>query len=793
MLDAPGAEKLRYGVTLDKRTLITHRSLDPERIKALRPFGKIPVMTMNSRIAPALARALEGKGYTKMTEVQEAVLTDEAAGADLLVSAQTGSGKTVAFGLAIAPTLLGDDDRFDHAAAPLALVVAPTRELALQVQRELLWLYGEAGARIVSCVGGMDARSERKALERGCHIVVGTPGRLRDHIERKSLDMSSLRAVVLDEADEMLDFGFREDLEFILEGAPDDRRTLLFSATVPKSIADIARRYQTNAVRLSTVSERQQHADIEYRALSVAPADRENALINVLRFYEAERAIVFCATREGVNRLSARLGNRGFAAVALSGELSQKERTHALQALRDGRARVCIATDVAARGLDLPGLELVVHSDLPTNSDVLKHRSGRTGRAGQQGVCVMIVPQNQRGRMNRLLRGAHIEAEWGEAPSLNDIKAKDRERLLNDPSLHQDYDEEALSEARELLALHSPEKIAAAFLHRMQSSTPSAEDLMVMPAAGERTKTARREPFVGGAWFKLTAGRNQRAEPRWLLPMICRMGDVTRNEVGAIEIGDTETLFEIAADHAERFAAHVKASGGAEGSIYIHPANAPTNKPQNRVREERPKRKFEPRTEARPEAMDRPARPAKRADDVERPARPAERPEPVARPARAVRPERTERPERAERPQGARPAKARDDKPFRKPGAEEKRARPASPTAPRYNPDDGPPRRRDEQAEAGPAEQRPRKAYGAKPKFRANPDKPKPPFAGKSHFRKADSPDARPAAGNAAPKPGGSPSKFKSKGKPKPHRASYDDGQQSFKRVKRKGPKPGRS
>jgi len=724
-------------------------------------------MTMTTRIAPALARALEGKGYSKLTEVQDAVLTEEAEGADLLVSAQTGSGKTVAFGIAIAPTLLGDADRFDHAAAPLALVVAPTRELALQVQRELLWLYGEAGARIVSCVGGMDARSERKALERGCHIVVGTPGRLRDHIERRSLDMSSLRAVVLDEADEMLDFGFREDLEFILEGAPDDRRTLLFSATVPKSIADIARRYQNNAVRLSTVSERQQHADIEYRALSVSPADRENSLINVLRFYEAERALVFCATREGVNRLSARLGNRGFAAVSLSGELSQKERTHALQALRDGRARVCIATDVAARGLDLPGLELVVHSDLPTNSDVLKHRSGRTGRAGQQGVCVMIVPQNQRGRMNRLLRGAHIEAEWGEAPSLNDIKLKDRERLLNDPSLQQDYDDEAMAEARDLLALHSPEKIAAAFLNRMQSSTPSAEDLMAVPAAGQRSdRPARREPFVGGAWFKLTAGRNQRAEPRWLLPMICRMGDVTRNEVGAIEIDDTETLFEIAADHAERFAAHVKASGGAEGSIYIHPANAPTNKPKNRVREERSKRQFDRKPEGRAEQSERSASPA-------------------------ARPDRAERSERPERPQGGRPQKSYGDKPFRKPSVNGERARAASPAAPRYNPDDGPPRRQDEQAEVGSTEQRPRKAYGSKPKFRPDGDKPKRPFGGKGNFRKtegagASSSDDKPAA-NASR----GPSKFKPGGKPKPHRANYDDGNQSFKRVKRKGPRPG--
>lgn len=678
-------------------------------------------MTINARIAPALARALEGKGFNQLTEVQDAVLTDEAQGADLLVSAQTGSGKTVAFGIAIAPTLLGENERFDHAAAPLALVVAPTRELALQVQRELLWLYGEAGARIASCVGGMDARSERKALERGCHIVVGTPGRLRDHIERRSLDLSSLRAVVLDEADEMLDFGFREDLEFILDGAPEDRRTLLFSATVPKSIADIARRYQKDSVRLSTVSERQQHADIEYRALSVSPSDRENALINVLRYYEAERAIVFCATREGVNRLAARLGNRGFAAVALSGELSQKERTHALQALRDGRARVCIATDVAARGLDLPGLELVVHSDLPTNSDVLKHRSGRTGRAGQQGVCVMIVPQNQRGRVNRLLRGAHIQPEWGEAPSLNDIRQRDKERLLNDPCLQETYDEDALTEARELLSLHSAEQIAAAFLNRMKSSKPSAEDLMDVPVANERSKPARREPFVGGVWFKLTAGRNQRAEPRWLLPLICRIGDVTRTEVGAIEIESNETLFEIAADHAERFQAAVTRAGGSEGSIHITPASAPSGKPKGRDRGERPKHK----SDRTPE-------------------------------------------ERSDKPHGGRPASPIDAKPYRKPAGGKGTPKSSTRHKPRYNPDDGPPRRANEQAEPLADGNRPGKAHGSKPKTGSDGDKPKRAFGGKD-----------------APK-----GKFKPK--PKPRRANYDDGHHSFKRVKRKGPGKGR-
>ena len=191
-----------------------------------------------------LSEALAERGYATLTPVQEAVTDPELEGADLLVSAQTGSGKTVGFGLAIARTLLGEAEHLGPAGKPLALVVAPTRELAFQVMRELSWLYAKAGARVSSCVGGMDMRDERRALERGAHIVAATPGRLRDHIMRGSIDLSSVRGVVLDEADEMLDLGFREDLEFILGEAPEERRTLLFSATVPPAIASLAETFQ---------------------------------------------------------------------------------------------------------------------------------------------------------------------------------------------------------------------------------------------------------------------------------------------------------------------------------------------------------------------------------------------------------------------------------------------------------------------------------------------------------------------------------------------------------------------
>ncbi len=384
---------------------------------------------------PALARALAERNYNAATPVQSAVLAKEAEGRDILVSAQTGSGKTVAYGLAIAATILGDSETLPKAAAPLALIIAPTRELALQVERELAWLYQYAGARIVSCVGGMDNRVERRKLLEGAHIVVGTPGRLRDHIERRGLLTDRLAVVVLDEADEMLDLGFREDLQFILDATPAMRRTLMFSATLPKGIAALAKHYQKNALRIEVAGDEAGHADIEYRAIRVASNEIEHAVVNLLRFVEAQTAIVFCNTRESVRHLHATLLERGFSAVLLSGELSQHERNQSMQALRDGRARVCVATDVAARGLDLPNLGLVIHAELPHDAEALQHRSGRTGRAGRKGVSALLVPNARRQRVERLLIEAGVHASWSGPPSAEEIRKLDQERMLQDPIL----------------------------------------------------------------------------------------------------------------------------------------------------------------------------------------------------------------------------------------------------------------------------------------------------------------------------------------------------------------------
>jgi ATP-dependent RNA helicase DeaD len=494
----------------------------------------------------ALAGALTSRGFESLTSVQSAVLKDEARGRDLVVSAKTGSGKTVAFGLAMAEQLL-EGDRVPWSPEPMALVIAPTRELALQVSKELQWLYDPAGARVVTCVGGMDPIKERRALGGGAHIVVGTPGRLRDHLERGALTLSGLRVAVLDEADEMLDMGFREELEEILDATPDGRRTLLFSATMPRPIVAMAKRYQKDALRIETIGEREAHADIVYQAVAVSPTDIEHVVVNLLRMHEAETAILFCATREAVRRLHVSLSERGFQAVALSGEHSQNERNAALQSLRDGRARVCVATDVAARGIDLPSVSLVVHVELPRDAEALQHRSGRTGRAGRKGVAVLIVPFRRRRAVETMLRSARIQPEWIEPPTAEQIRAKDRERLLQTASAPGEADDEDRELARQLMAKLSPEAIAQALVRSLRTDLPAPEDLLVSGGKEERSDPGPRSGFEGSTWFRINAGRRHNADPRWLLPLICRYGHVGRNDIGAIRIAANESYFEVTA------------------------------------------------------------------------------------------------------------------------------------------------------------------------------------------------------------------------------------------------------
>jgi len=504
------------------------------------------------------------------------------------VSSQTGSGKTLAFGTLIAESLLEGE----RAAAARALVVAPTRELAAQVCRELAWLFHEAHTRVAAFTGGTAIGGDMRKLKGGVDIVVGTPGRLVDLHRRQALDLSAVEVLVLDEADEMLDLGFKEDLEYLLGAAPTERRTLLFSATLPREIERMAATYQRGAARIDSRPRGDQpHEDIRYVAHLVRAQDRLAAVVNVLLVHGDVKAIVFCRTRDNVGALHQRLVDHGLSAVPIAGDRAQGDRDRALDAVRSGAARVLVATNVAARGLDLPDVDLVVHADLPENTESLTHRSGRTGRAGKKGTSMVIADLAERRKAERLLAGGGIKISWSAAPTAEEVRRALEERLLaglvdeahhRPPSPSEDEPpvlSDALAdrlrailpervlvslllgrEARRLPAPMSLEPVDVARPHKgpkLPARTRLGSDNR--PAAPARGPAPDRAPPPGRGWteaviFRVNLGADAKAEPGWLLPLICRRGGVTRREIGAIRVGPRSSTFEIAAEAASDFA-----------------------------------------------------------------------------------------------------------------------------------------------------------------------------------------------------------------------------------------------
>jgi ATP-dependent RNA helicase DeaD len=535
---------------------------------------------------PPLAEALRERNYHTPTPVQARVL--EAADADLLVSSQTGSGKTVAYGLLIGRILLGGDEKLARATRPRALVVAPTRELAAQVQRELQWLFARTGARIVACTGGTDLRGDARALRHGVDVVVGTPGRLVDLVGRRALDLSGIEVLVLDEADEMLDLGFREALEALVEATPVERRTLLFSATLPAAIRALARRFQRDAVNIDPRSgPPTAHEDIRHVAHLCADGERTSALVNVLRLADDGRAIVFCRTRDNVAALHAELLARGFLATAISGDRAQEERTRALEALRKGHVHVLVATNVAARGLDVPDIGLVVHADLPENAEALTHRSGRTGRAGNKGVNLFLVERGARRRAERLFHDAHLKLAWTAPPDAAAVAAHDRARLVGEVSaaVEAARDPDVTAMAEKLVADHDAVAVVALLVERLLAGRPAGEKLsrvelrapsstFASTAAGA-AHHAKRPPSGEMVTFEVNLGAKDRAEANWILPLVCRRGGITRREVGAIRVARDRTYFEVARPVADEFAANAAERDPRAPHVRIAPSTGP--------------------------------------------------------------------------------------------------------------------------------------------------------------------------------------------------------------------------
>lgn len=391
-----------------------------------------------STLPAPLADALRKHGFSELTPVQQAVLAPDLVGKDLRISSRTGSGKTVALGLVVGPLLIDRPTQPNAPASlcarPRVLLVAPTRELAAQIGRELEWLYAELKIGVCVVTGGTSVSGERRQLARGPIVLVGTPGRLCDHLARGALDLRDTEAVVLDEADQMLDLGFREALETMLSALPEGCRRHLVSATFPRQVLALAARYQKNALTVTGGAIDEEHADITHLAYLVHPRERYAALVNVLLMAPEERTLVFVRTRADAADVAARLVEDGFRAGALSGELAQAERTRALDAFRRGSLAIMVCTDVASRGIDVPEISRVIHAELPSDPESLTHRSGRTGRAGRKGTSIMLVGAHERGAAEMLLVRARIHAQLLTAPTETEVLEAGDERLFEELS-----------------------------------------------------------------------------------------------------------------------------------------------------------------------------------------------------------------------------------------------------------------------------------------------------------------------------------------------------------------------
>jgi ATP-dependent RNA helicase DeaD len=547
------------------------------------PFSAVP--------AP-LAAAMRERGFTQLTKIQSAVLEQQASGAaiNLRISSETGSGKTLAIGLVLADAILQAPK--GKRAGPLAILITPTRELAMQVCGELTWLYEQVPGVLIEVVtGGIDIRGDRRRLSKRPQILVATPGRLLDHMRAGAVDCSEVAHVILDEADQMLDMGFRDDLDAIVAELPPERRSHLVSATFPRAVKDLARRFQGEGVRIEGTSLGAPNQDIETTAYLVSPHNIYAALVNLLLLAHGRRCLVFVKRRVDAAELSSKLAGDGFSALPLSGDLSQAQRTRTLEAFRHGIVNTLIATDVAARGIDVPDIATVIHADLPGDAANYTHRSGRTGRAGRKGASLLLVPHRAERRVRSLLYEAKVEATWAQVPSPGQVRKSIAKRLRRELHArlsgadHEGRELEPIGEAEleyaaKLLADHDPQHVVATLLAMATPALPR-EPMGPEPAQysdeprpardrGERVRGRGSDQPAGGfVRFEINWGEHGGATPGRLLAHVCRRGGITSRSIGPVKIGRRSSQFEVAQDVADAFASKVVAPDSRDPKLHI--------------------------------------------------------------------------------------------------------------------------------------------------------------------------------------------------------------------------------
>ncbi|WP_200948744.1 DEAD/DEAH box helicase [Microbacterium sp. Root61] len=520
-------------------------------------------------LGDAVLKALSDVGYETPSAIQAATIPTLLAGRDVVGLAQTGTGKTAAFALPIL-------DRLDVSQkTPQALVLAPTRELALQVC-EAFEKYAAhvKGVHVLPVYGGQGYGTQLSALRRGVHIVVGTPGRIMDHLDKGTLDLSELKFLVLDEADEMLKMGFAEDVETILADTPSTKQVALFSATMPAAIRRISQKYLNDPEEITVKTKTTTSATITQRYLIVSYQQKIDALTRILEVENFEGMIVFARTKSATEEVAEKLRARGYSAAAINGDVAQPVREKTVNQLKSGKLDILVATDVAARGLDVERISHVVNFDIPTDTESYVHRIGRTGRAGRTGDAISFVTPRERGLVNAIERATRQQLTLMQLPTAEDVNVT-RLARFDDRITAALGQTERIDGFRDVIAHYVrnhdvPEvDVAAALAVVAQGESPLLlEPEPARPARGfddrgdrgerpgrfdrddrgERPERRPRTSNANMATYRLAVGKRHRVEPRQIVGALANEGGLSRGDFGAIQIRPDFSLVELPAD-----------------------------------------------------------------------------------------------------------------------------------------------------------------------------------------------------------------------------------------------------
>ena len=487
--------------------------------------------------------AVVAAGFEKPSPIQELTIPLALEGKDVIGQAQTGTGKTAAFGL---PTL--DKIRTEENTIQ-ALVIAPTRELAVQSQEELFRFGRDKGVKVRSVYGGSSIEKQIKALRSGAHIVVGTPGRLLDLIKRKALKLNNIETLILDEADEMLDMGFVDDMEEIMRNLPAERQTLLFSATMPRPILSLTKKYM-KAPKNVTVSKE----ELTVPLIEQYYFETKDKVEGLCRLLDAEidgKIIIFCRTKKGVDDLAIALASRGYMAEGLHGDLSQTQRDRVMKKFREGTADILIATDVAARGIDIDNITHVINFDIPQDPESYVHRIGRTGRAGNTGTAMTFITPREFRQLKLIERAANTKIMRRQLPTTANVVERQREIIISrmQAVLELNHYHDYMPIAETLLQDYASEDIIAAALKLMQEGNKALEAPKEEGLSKDLTNTGGRPGMVR---FFMNIGRSQKISVQDIVRTIAIEADIPAKDIGKINIYDKFTFVEVPEDVAEK-------------------------------------------------------------------------------------------------------------------------------------------------------------------------------------------------------------------------------------------------